>query len=135
MSIVLAYSGGLDTSVCVPYLKETYGQTVITVTVNTGGIRPEDEPQLQERSRELGAEKHVTIDGRSRLFDTVLSYLIKGNVRRGGVYPLCRTRAGDAGRAPGGSRARTWRDDDCARFDGRRKRSGPVRCGAAAPGF
>ena len=89
MSIVLAYSGGLDTSFCVPYLKETYGQTVITVTVNTGGIRPEDEQQLQERSRELGAEKHVTIDGRSRLFDTVLSYLIKGNVRRGGVYPLC----------------------------------------------
>src|SRR5690625_6336967 len=88
MSIVLAYSGGLDTSFCVPYLKETYGQTVITVTVNTGGIRPEDEQQLQERSRELGAEKHVTIDGRSRLFDTVLSYLIKGNVRRGLRHPL-----------------------------------------------
>ena len=89
MSIVLAFSGGLDTSFCVPYLKETLGKTVITVTVNTGGIGPEDELALQERSRELGAERHVTVDGRSRLFDSALSYLIKGNVRRGGVYPLC----------------------------------------------
>lgn len=89
MPIVLAFSGGLDTSFCVPYLKERYDDEVITVTINTGGLSGDDEVELVRRSRELGAAKHLTIDGRSKLFETVLSYLIKGNVLRGGVYPLC----------------------------------------------
>ena len=89
MSIVLAFSGGLDTSFCVPYLKEVSDEPIYTVTVNTGGITEEDEAFLEERSKILGAKKHLTIDGRSDLFWNHLSYLVKGNVLRGNVYPLC----------------------------------------------
>ncbi len=89
MPIVLAFSGGLDTSFCVSFLRETAGEEVVTVTINTGGLIEVDLKTLERRSSELGAAEHVTIDGRSQLFDDLLSYLIKGNVLRGGVYPLC----------------------------------------------
>ena len=89
MSIVLAFSGGLDTSFCVPYLKETYGEPVYTVTVDTGGLSAEEREAVAEKARTLGAEAHVTVDARQDLYDDLLSYLIKGNVLRGGVYPLC----------------------------------------------
>ncbi len=89
MAIVLAFSGGLDTSFCVPYLKETHDEPVYTVTVNTGGLSAEDEQDLIDRSRTLGAAAHYTVDGRDELFKNHLSYLIKGNVLRGNVYPLC----------------------------------------------
>ena len=88
MSIVLAYSGGLDTSFCVPYLIETYQEPVYTVTVNTGGVSPNDVEALNARALELGATRHYTLDGRQDLFIHHLSYLIKGNVLRGNVYPL-----------------------------------------------
>lgn len=89
MAIVLAFSGGLDTSFCVPYLAETYGEPVHTVTVNTGGVTPEGAAHIESRARSLGAADHTLVDGRQDLFDHHLSYLIKGNVLRGGVYPLC----------------------------------------------
>ena len=89
MSIVLAFSGGLDTSFCVPYLKETYGEPVITVTVNTGGLTADEAAAIERRSKQLGAERHLTVDGRADLFANHLSYLVKGNVLRGDVYPLC----------------------------------------------
>ncbi len=89
MAIVLAFSGGLDTSFCVPSLRETYGEPVYTVTVNTGGIDEDEAVAIERRSKDLGAEKHVLIDARRDLFDEHLSYLVKGNVLRGGVYPLC----------------------------------------------
>lgn len=89
MSIVLAFSGGLDTSFCVPYLIETYDEPVITVTVDTGGLTPEEAAAVEARARELGAAEHHTVDGRADLFQNHLSYLVKGNVLRGGVYPLC----------------------------------------------
>ncbi len=89
MSIVLAFSGGLDTSFCVPYLHETHGEPVYTVTVNTGGLTETDIAEIEALSQRLGAAGHFTIDGRHDLFRDHLSYLIKGNVLRGGVYPLC----------------------------------------------
>ncbi|GIV60997.1 MAG: argininosuccinate synthase [Rhodothermaceae bacterium] len=89
MSIVLAFSGGLDTSFCVPYLAETYGEPVYTVTVNTGGLTAGEAAALEAKALELGAAKHLTLDARRDLYDDLLSYLIKGNVLRGGVYPLC----------------------------------------------
>lgn len=88
MSIVLAFSGGLDTSFCVPYLLETYREPVHTVTVNTGGLTQNDETRLAERSRTLGAASHRTVDARDRLFRDHISYVIKGNILRGNVYPL-----------------------------------------------
>ena len=88
MSIVLAFSGGLDTSFCVPYLKERYEEPVYTVTVNTGGVLDEEAEALEHKALALGAAEHFTLDGRSDLFEDHLSYLIKGNVLRGEVYPL-----------------------------------------------
>jgi argininosuccinate synthase len=87
--ILLAFSGGLDTSFCVPWLKETYGRPVITVTVDTGGLDADSRAALAARSAELGALEHHLIDARAAYFDQVLKYLIMGNVRRGGTYPLC----------------------------------------------
>lgn len=89
MSIALAFSGGLDTSLCVPYLIEAHDVPVITVTVNTGGLSQEEAARIQARAMELGASRHVTVDGRPQLFTDLISYLIKGNVLRGDVYPLC----------------------------------------------
>jgi len=87
--IILAFSGGLDTSFCVPWLKETYGRDVITVTVDTGGIDADQGKQLQERALDLGAVEHVTLDRKQAFFSTVIRHLIAGNIRRGQSYPLC----------------------------------------------
>jgi argininosuccinate synthase len=87
--IVLAFSGGLDTSYCVPWLRETYGREVVTVTVDTGGLDAAAAAGLAERSRALGAVGHHLVDARRSYFDRVLRFLIFGNVRRGGTYPLC----------------------------------------------
>jgi argininosuccinate synthase len=87
--ILLAFSGGLDTSFCVPWLKDTYQRPVITVTVDTGGIDGPAAKSLAERSALLGALEHHLIDARAAYFDQVLKFLIMGNVKRGNVYPLC----------------------------------------------
>ena len=87
--ILLAFSGGLDTSFCVPWLTETYGRPVITVTVDTGGIDAEGARQLAQRASALGAIAHHQIDAREAYFNQVLKFLIMGNVRRGALYPLC----------------------------------------------
>lgn len=87
--IILAFSGGLDTSFCVPWLRENHGRDVITATVDTGGIDAHAAAELERRSAALGAIEHVLIDGRKTFFERVLRYLIFGNVRRGHLYPLC----------------------------------------------
>lgn len=87
--VVLAYSGGLDTSWCIPWLKEKTGAEVITVTVDVGGFDADEREALAKRSAELGAERHVHLDAREAFFDEVLRYLVMGNVLRGHLYPLC----------------------------------------------
>ena len=89
MAIVLAFSGGLDTSFCVPYLRETYGEAVYTATVNTGGITDAGALALRRKSLDLGAADHYLLEGRQTLYDDHLKYLLMGNVLKGGVYPLC----------------------------------------------
>ena len=87
--ILLAFSGGLDTSFCVPWLRDNYGRGVVTVTVDTGGITPRAASQLEQRALALGAASHLLIDRKQAFFDSVIRYLIAGNVRRGQLYPLC----------------------------------------------
>ena len=87
--ILLAFSGGLDTSFCVPWLKETHGRQDVTVTVDTGGIDANAARQLAVRARALGAAQHHLVDSRREYFDRVLKWLLIGNVRRGQLYPLC----------------------------------------------
>jgi argininosuccinate synthase len=87
--ILLAFSGGLDTSFLVPWLKETYGRPIITVTVDTGGLDAEAVKVLEQRAHALGAKDHIIVEARQAYFDEVLKYLLMGNVRRGQMYPLC----------------------------------------------
>jgi argininosuccinate synthase len=87
--ILLAFSGGLDTSFCVRWLRETYGRPVVTVTVDTGGIDQAAAKQLEERALALGAAAHHLLDARQEYFARVLKWLLIGNIRRGQLYPLC----------------------------------------------
>jgi len=89
MSIVVAFSGGLDTSFCVPYLKEEHHVPIYTVTVNTGGMSEEECAAVEARAYELGSAGHHLVDARAALFERSIQYLIKGNVLRGDLYPLC----------------------------------------------
>lgn len=86
---LIAFSGGLDTSFLTLYCREAYGvEQVITCTVNTGGFSQSEVDAIAARSKALGAEKHVYIDGSRKFYDTIIKYLIYGNVSRDG-YPLC----------------------------------------------
>lgn len=85
--VVLAFSGGLDTSFCVLNLRER-GYDVITLTVDTGGLSEEELKYIENRSKELGAIKHYFIDARQEIFDEIISYIIKANALYEGKYPL-----------------------------------------------
>src|SRR5260370_5894275 len=87
--IVLAYSGGLDTSFLVPWIAEQERRPVMSVTGDTGGIDAAGARTLAERARALGAIEHHQIDARADYFEQVLRFLIMGNVKRGQLYPLC----------------------------------------------
>lgn len=87
--ILLAFSGGLDTSFLVPWLSANYGRPIITVTVDTGGIDTDAAKVLEQRARALGAQDHVLVAAKQDYFDQVIKYLIIGNVKRGQMYPLC----------------------------------------------
>ncbi|HKU16616.1 MAG TPA: argininosuccinate synthase [Steroidobacteraceae bacterium] len=87
--ILLAFSGGLDTSFLVPWLSATYHRPIITVTVDTGGIDAAAAKVLEQRARALGAQDHVLVAAKQAYFDQVIKYLIIGNVKRGQMYPLC----------------------------------------------
>lgn len=85
--VVLAFSGGLDTTYCAIWLREQ-GYEVHTVTVQTGGFAPDELAAIETRARSLQVASHETIDARRELFDDYLRYLIAGNCLRGDVYPL-----------------------------------------------
>jgi argininosuccinate synthase len=85
---VLAFSGGLDTSYCCAWISRELGYDVMTVVVNTGGFDAADLQIIAKRSREVGAVKHLAVDAAPLFFDSILVYLIRANVLRGGVYPL-----------------------------------------------
>ena len=85
--VILAYSGGLDTSYCVLYLQER-GFEVITLTVDTGGFSASELSEMEARAKTLGAAEHHTVDAKAQVFDEYVSYQIKGNILRGQVYPL-----------------------------------------------
>jgi argininosuccinate synthase len=87
-NFVLAFSGGLDTSYCLAVLVDR-GERVTTVTVNTGGFDENELAEIEARAQELGAAEHVVIDGRARLYDEFVAYILKANYLRNGVYPSC----------------------------------------------
>jgi len=87
-TIVLAFSGGLDTSFCAAWLRERHGADIVSVTVDTGGFTQEALAAVEARARALGVREHRTVDARADVWRRFVSYLIKGNVLRGGVYPV-----------------------------------------------
>lgn len=86
--VVLAFSGGLDTSYCVKYLSEEKGYEVHTITVNTGGFEPAELEEISNRARTLGVASHVNVDETRNYYDSVIRYLIYGNVLKNQTYPL-----------------------------------------------
>jgi argininosuccinate synthase len=88
MRVLLAYSGGLDTSFLVAWLTRELGHQVTTLAIDCGGWTPSARRELGRRARATGAVEHLTLDARSELYERVIKWLIAGNVRRGEVYPL-----------------------------------------------
>lgn len=86
--VVLAFSGGLDTSYCVKYLSEEKGYEVHTLTVNTGGFDDAELRAIEKRAQDLGVASHQTVDETRNYYDTVIRYLIYGNVLKNNTYPL-----------------------------------------------
>lgn len=84
----MAFSGGLDTSFCVPYLKNEKGLEVHTVLVNTGGFSAAEAQKIEERALTLGAATHTTVDAVETYYQKGLKYLIYGNVLKNSTYPL-----------------------------------------------
>jgi argininosuccinate synthase len=84
---VLAFSGGLDTSFCVPYLLDK-GYEVITLLVDTGGFDEAERRYIEERALALGAKEHVTVDGGRAIWEQVVIPLVQGGALYQGQYPL-----------------------------------------------
>ena len=86
--IVLGFSGGLDTSYCVKYLREEKGYEVHSIIVNTGGFTQEELKSIEQHAYNLGVKTHTTIDAVKSYYDRIIKYLIYGNVLKNNTYPL-----------------------------------------------
>lgn len=86
--VVLAFSGGLDTSYCVKYLGEDQGFDVHTITVNTGGFSKDELTEIEKRALALGVKSHKNVEETKNYYDKVIRYLIYGNSLKNNTYPL-----------------------------------------------
>ena len=86
--VVLGFSGGLDTTYCVKYLTEDKGLEVHSVVVNTGGFSEEELKKVEAHAYALGVKTHTTVDAVKGYYDSIIKYLIYGNVLKNNTYPL-----------------------------------------------
>jgi argininosuccinate synthase len=86
--LVLAYSGGLDTSYCLKYLKNDLGYEVHTILINTGGFDDTELTAIEKRAYELGSAHHINLDIIDKYYDKAIKYLVYGNVLKNNTYPL-----------------------------------------------
>ncbi|MGL4908246.1 MAG: argininosuccinate synthase [Bacteroidales bacterium] len=86
--VLVAFSGGLDTSFCVKYLKHEKNMEVHTALVNTGGFSSDELTVIAKKAKELGAESHENIDVTQAYFDKCIRYMIYGNILKNNTYPL-----------------------------------------------
>ena len=86
--VILAFSGGLDTSFCVKYLTEERGMEVHSALVDTGGFSPAELKAIEEKAFSLGVTSHVTLDVVEEYYQDCLKYLVFGNVLKNNTYPL-----------------------------------------------
>ena len=86
--VVLAFSGGLDTSFCAKYLAVEKNYDVYTAVANTGGFDENELKTIEEKAYRLGAVKHVAIDVTKDYYEKSIKYMVFGNVLRNGTYPI-----------------------------------------------
>lgn len=86
--VVLGFSGGLDTSYCVKYLHDDLGYEVHSITVNTGGFSDDELKQIEAHARTLGVTTHTTVNAVKSYYDSIIRYLVFGNVLKNNTYPL-----------------------------------------------
>ena len=86
--VVLAFSGGLDTSFCVKYLSEELGYEVYTAIANTGGFSEAELAAIEKRAYDLGAKEHATLDITQQYYEQSIKYMVYGNILRNGTYPI-----------------------------------------------
>ena len=86
--VVLAFSGGLDTSFCVKYLSEEKGYDVYTAIANTGGFSKPELEKIEKRAMDLGAVAHATLDIEQEYYEKSIRYMVFGNILRNGTYPI-----------------------------------------------
>jgi argininosuccinate synthase len=86
--VVLAYSGGLDTSYCLKYLKNGLGYEVHTLLINTGGFTAQELLDIEKRAYELGSAQHTSLDIIDAYYKKAIRYLVFGNVLKNNTYPL-----------------------------------------------
>ena len=86
--VVLGFSGGLDTSFCVKYLTEDQGYDVHSIIVNTGGFSDEELDQIEAHAYKLGVKSHTSVNAVKSYYDSIIKYLIYGNVLKNNTYPL-----------------------------------------------
>ena len=86
--VVLAFSGGLDTSFCAKYLSEDLGYEVHTAIANTGGFSDDELEEIHRRAMRLGAKSHAALDVTKDYYEKSIRYMIAGNVLRNGTYPI-----------------------------------------------
>jgi argininosuccinate synthase len=86
--VLLAFSGGLDTSFCAMYLAKEKGYEVHTAVANTGGFSEEELKVIEDKAYRLGATSHVTLDVTQEYYEKSIKYMVFGNVLRNGTYPI-----------------------------------------------
>ena len=86
--VVLAFSGGLDTSFCCIYLSKDRDLEVHSVIVNTGGFSEEELQQIEKRAYALGVTSHAVVDETLNYYESCIKYLVYGNVLKNATYPL-----------------------------------------------
>ncbi len=86
--VVIGFSGGLDTSYCVKYFKDELGYDVHSIIVNTGGFSEDELAAIEKHAKALGVTTHTTVDATKSYYDSIIKYLIYGNVLKNNTYPL-----------------------------------------------
>ena len=86
--VVVAYSGGLDTSFTIMYLTREMGYDVYAACANTGGFSEQQLKENEERAYQLGAKKYITLDVTGEYYEKSIKYMVYGNVLRNGTYPI-----------------------------------------------
>jgi argininosuccinate synthase len=86
--VVLGFSGGLDTSYCAKYFTKDKGYEVHSVIVNTGGFSAEELADIEKHAYNLGVSSHTTIDAVENYYNSIIKYLVFGNVLKNNTYPL-----------------------------------------------